>query len=145
MNRYARPVEIPPEAREVLESDELAHLATLNTDGSPQVTCVWVGVEGDEIVSGHLGRWQKVRNIERDPRVALSIETRRTNEMGMREYLVVHGSARIQEGGAPELLQRLAHTYIGPDVTFPPMPDPPPGFVTRITVERVSGVGPWAS
>ena len=109
-------MEIPPEAREVLESDQLAHLVTLNPDGSPQITCVWVGLEGDEIVSGHLGRWQKIRNIERDPRVSLSIETERTNEHGLREYLVVHGRGRIQEGGAPELLQRLARTYIGPEV-----------------------------
>jgi PPOX class probable F420-dependent enzyme len=137
-------VEIPPEAREVVESDALAHVVTLNPDGSPQVTCVWVGLEGDEIVSGHLGRWQKVRNIQRDPRVSLSIEGKRTNELGLREYLVVHGRGRIQEGGAPELLQRLAHTYIGPDVVFPPMPDPPPGFVIRISVERLGGVGPWA-
>jgi PPOX class probable F420-dependent enzyme len=137
-------VEIQQEAREVLESDGLAHFVTLNADGSPQVTCVWVGLEGDEIVSGHLGRWQKVRNIERDPRVALSIEAKGTNELGMPEYLVVHGHARIEEGGAPELLQRLARTYIGPDVDFPPMPNPPPGFVTRITVERLGGVGPWA-
>jgi PPOX class probable F420-dependent enzyme len=136
--------EIIPQARAVLESDELAHLVTLNPDGSPQVSCVWVGLEGDEIVSGHLGRWQKVRNIERDPRVSLSIETRKTNDVGLREHLVVHGRARIQAGGAPELLQRLAYTYIGPDVTFPPMPDPPPGFVTRITIERLGGVGPWA-
>jgi PPOX class probable F420-dependent enzyme len=138
-------VEIPQAAREVLESDRLAHLVTLNPDGSPQVTCVWVGLEGDEVVSGHLGTWQKVRNIERDPRVALSIEAKGTNELGLQEYLVVHGRARIQEGGAPELLQRLARTYIGPDVVFPPMPDPPPGFVTRITVERLGGVGPWAA
>jgi PPOX class probable F420-dependent enzyme len=137
-------VEIQQEAREVLESDGLAHFVTLNADGSPQVTCVWAGLEGDEIVSGHLGRWQKVRNIERDPRVALSIEAKGTNELGMPEYLVVHGHARIEEGGAPELLQRLARTYIGPDVDFPPMPNPPPGFVTRITVERLGGVGPWA-
>jgi hypothetical protein len=85
-----------------------------------------------------------VRNIERDPRVVLSIETKKTNEIGMREYLVVHGRARIEKGGAPELLQRLAYTYIGPDVDFPPMPNPPPGFVTRISVERIGGVGPWA-
>jgi PPOX class probable F420-dependent enzyme len=137
-------VEIPPEAREVLESDRLAHLVTLNPDGSPQVSCVWVGLEGDEIVSGHLGTWQKVRNVERDPRVALSIEAKGTNELGLQEYLVVHGRARIQEGGAPELLQRLARTYIGPDAVFPPMPDPQPGFVLRITVERLGGVGPWA-
>jgi PPOX class probable F420-dependent enzyme len=137
-------VKIPPEAREVLESDRLAHFVTLNPDGSPQVSCVWVGLEGDEIVSGHLGTRQKVRNVERDPRVALSIEANGTNELGLQEYLVVHGRARIQEGGAPELLQRLARTYIGPDAVFPPMPDPPPGFVTRITVERLGGVGPWA-
>jgi PPOX class probable F420-dependent enzyme len=137
-------VEIPPEAREVLESDRLAHFVTLNPDGSPQVTCVWVGLEGDEIVSGHLGTWQKVRNIQRDPRVALSIEAKGLSELGLQEYLVVHGRARIQEGGAPELLQRLARTYIGPDAVFPPMPDPPPGFVMRITVERLGGVGPWA-
>jgi PPOX class probable F420-dependent enzyme len=136
--------EITPDAREVLESDELAHLVTLNPDGTPQITCVWVGLEGNEIVAAHLGRFQKVRNIERDPRVALSIETRTTNEIGLREYLVVHGRARIEEGGAPELLQRLAYTYIGPGVTFPPMPDPPPGFVTRIAVERLGGIGPWA-
>jgi PPOX class probable F420-dependent enzyme len=136
--------EIPPEAREVLESDRLAHFVTLNPDGSPQVTCVWVGLEGDEIVSGHLGTRQKLCNIQRDPRVALSIEAKGTNELGLQEYLVVHGRARIQEGGAPELLQRLARTYIGPDVVFPPMPDPPPGFVARITVERLGGVGPWA-
>lgn len=128
----------------MLESDRLAHLVTLNPDGRPQVSCVWVGLEGDEIVSGHLGTWQKVRNVERDPRVALSIEAKGTNELGLQEYLVVHGRARIQEGGAPELLQKLARTYIGPDAVFPPMPDPPPGFVMRITVERLGGVGPWA-
>jgi PPOX class probable F420-dependent enzyme len=137
-------MEIPPAARAVLESNRLAHFVTLNPDGSPQVSCVWVGLEGDEIVSGHLGRWQKVRNIERDPRVSLSVETETLNEIGLLEYLVVHGRARIQEGGAPELLQRLAYTYIGPDVVFPPMPDPPPGVVSRITVERLGGVGAWA-
>jgi hypothetical protein len=60
------------------------------------------------------------------------------------EYLVVYGRARVTEGGAPELLQGLASTYIGPGVKFPPMPDPPPGFVTRITPERFAGIGPWA-
>jgi PPOX class probable F420-dependent enzyme len=135
---------LPESARAVVESDALAHLVTLNRDGSPQVTCVWVGLDGDEIVSAHLRQQQKLRNIQRDPRIALSIETPIVNPMGLREYLVVHGQARIQEGGAPELLQLLAHTYLGPDVKFPPMPDPPPGFVTRISVERIGGIGPWA-
>jgi hypothetical protein len=77
-------------------------------------------------------------------RASPSVEGSETNEIGLREYLVVHGRARVEEGGAPELLQRLAHVYLGPDVRFPPMPDPPPGVITRITVERVGGFGPWA-
>jgi PPOX class probable F420-dependent enzyme len=117
---------------------------TLNEDGSPQVTCVWVGLDGDEIVSGHMTWRQKLRNVERDPRVALSVEGEGVDEYDLRHYLVVHGTARIQEGGAAELLQRLAHVYFGPDVTFPPPGIPGPGWVLRITPERYGGVGPWA-
>ena len=137
-------MESRPALRELVESGPLAHLVTVNADGSPQVTVVWIGVEGDEIVCGHLFRHRKVRNILRDPRVALSLEAEASNDIGMRNYAVVYGVARITEGGAPELLQRLAYTYVGPGVTFPPMPDPPPGYVTRIRVERVTGQGSWA-
>ena len=136
---------IPDSARELIESSALAHLVTLNEDGSPQVSCVWVGLEDDEIVCAHLPRNKKVRNIENDSRVALSIERDSLSGMGLREYLVVYGKARITEGGAPELLNELAQTYLGEGSDFPPMPDPPPGYVTRIQVERVAGVGPWAS
>jgi PPOX class probable F420-dependent enzyme len=132
------------EARELIESDRLAHMVTLNPDGSPQVSCIWVGLDGDEIVSGHLPRNQKVKNVERNPQVAISIEGAGLNEVGLREYLVVRGTARVQQGGAAELLQRLAHVYLGPDVKFPPMDDPPPGYVIRTTPERLGGVGPWA-
>ena len=135
---------LPESARAVLESNALAHLVTLNPDGSPQVSVVWVGLEGDDIVSAHLREQQKLRNIRRDPRVTLSVETAETNPFGLRAYVVVHGRAPIEAGGAPELLQRLAHTYLGPEVVFPPMPDPPPGFRLRIAVQRVGGVGPWA-
>jgi PPOX class probable F420-dependent enzyme len=133
------------EARALLESDALVHLVTLNPDGSPQVSCVWVGVDGDEIVVGHMHRRQKVRNVERDPRVAMSIEGPDLNERGLREYLVVHGSARMQDGGAAALLQQLAHVYLGPDVVFPPAEFDAPGYVMRITPERLGGVGPWIS
>jgi PPOX class probable F420-dependent enzyme len=136
--------DLPESARELIESSALAHLVTLNEDGSPQVSIVWVGIEDGEIVCGHLPRNKKVRNIERDDRVALSIETDELSDMGLRKYLVVYGTARITEGGAAELLNRLAQTYMGEGSDFPPMPDPPPGYVTRISVERVAGVGPWA-
>ena len=135
---------LPERVRALIETGPLAHLVTMNADGSPQVTVVWIGIEGDEIVSGHLYRHRKVRNVERNPTVALSLEAPGANELGMRNYVVLYGRALITEGGAPELLQRLAHVYVGPDVLFPPMPDPPPGFVTRITVDRVAGLGPWS-
>lgn len=134
---------IPEAVRALIESPRLAHLVTLNPDGSPQVTCVWVGLEEDEIVAAHLNDQQKLRNIRRDPRIALSIETDSTNEIGLTEYLVIHGRARVTEGEAADLLQRLAYSYLGPGVKFPPMPDPPAGFVTHITPERYGGVGPW--
>jgi PPOX class probable F420-dependent enzyme len=136
---------LPDSARIVIESAALAHLVTLNRDGSPQVTCVWVGLDGDEIVCAHLPRHRKVENMERDPRVALSIEAEGTNELGLKHYLIAYGRARITQGGAAELLQRLAETYLGPGVEFPPVPDPPPGYITHIAVERLAGVGPWAS
>jgi PPOX class probable F420-dependent enzyme len=135
---------IPDEARALVESSALAHLVTLEADGRPQMSCVWVGMDGDDIVFASLGPRRKLDNIARDPRVALSIEGTDFNGMGLKQYLVVHGTARIEQGGGPELLQRLAHTYLGADVKFPPMDDPPPGVVVRITPERLGGVGPWA-
>ena len=132
-------------ARQVIQSGALAHLVTTNADGSPQVSVVWVGLEGDELVSAHLdGRQRKLANIRRDPRVVLSFEAEGANPIGMRNYLVIHGVARITDGGAPELLHKLAQTYVGPGTVFPPMPDPPPGFVTHIAVTRVGGSGPWS-
>jgi PPOX class probable F420-dependent enzyme len=136
---------LPEEAREILESDALAHLVTVNADGRPQVSCVWVGLEGEEIVFASLGPRRKLDNIRREPRVALSLEGTKMSGPGLKEYLVVHGRARIEEGGGPELLQRLAYVYLGPDVRFPPMDDPPPGVVVRIAVERLGGVGPWTA
>jgi PPOX class probable F420-dependent enzyme len=134
---------LPENARELIESGALAHLVTLGADGSPQISCVWVGLDRDEIVSGHLGERHKLANVRRDPRVALSLEGTHLRPPGLKEYLVVHGRARVEEGGAPELLQRLAHTYLGPEVKFPPMDAPPPGYTLRITVQRIGGIGPW--
>lgn len=136
-------VALPNTAREVLDGPHLAHVVTMNPDGSPQVSCVWVKADGDDVVFASLGPWRKLRNLERDPRIALSMEAPGANAIGMREYLVLQGTASVETGGAPELLQELAHVYLGPDVRFPPMEDPPPGSVVRIKVEKITGAGPW--
>ncbi len=106
---------------------------------------VWIGLDDDDIVIGHLGGGRKVTNIGRDPRVAITVEADGANPVGMTNYVIVHGTARLVEGGAPELLQRLAEVYLGPGVKFPPYDNPPPGHVIHITAERVGGVGPWAN
>ena len=136
---------LPGSAKELIRSGALGHLVTIGAGGAPQVTCVWVAVEGDDLLTAHLNPQQrKVANIRRDPRVTVSFEGSTIRPPGLREYLVVHGKATIEEGGAAELLQQLAHVYLGPDVRFPPMDDPPPGVRVRIAVERVGGTGPWA-
>jgi PPOX class probable F420-dependent enzyme len=134
---------IPQTVREVIERGPLAHLTTLNANGSPQVTVVWVGIEDDEFVMGHLAVHQKVKNILRDPRVALSLLGDKTTQ-GMREYVVAYGTARVTEGGAVPLLQRLAPIYLGPGAEYPPASlRNIAGYVTRITPTRFSGIGPW--
>jgi PPOX class probable F420-dependent enzyme len=135
---------IPAPVADLIATSPLGHLVTINADGSPQVSVVWVGIEQGELVVASLGARQKLRNVTRDPRVAVSFEGSAANEIGMREYLVVHGRGRITEGAAPETLARLAQGYVGPGTWFPPMPEPPPGYVLRITPERYGGMGPWA-
>ena len=82
----------------------------------------------------HLAMHEKVKNIRRDPRVALSLLSDKTNAAAMREYVVVHGKARVTDGGAVNLLQRLAPIYLGPGAEYPPTSMRNiAGYVTRIT------------
>jgi PPOX class probable F420-dependent enzyme len=138
---------LPASARALVESGRLAHCTTLNADGSPQVSAVWIGLEGSgddtEIVMGHLGVHAKVRNLRRDPRIAFCLDAPEANPIGMQHHLVIYGTARVTEGGAPELLRRLGRVYTGDRFALPP--DPPPGYVVRVRVDRIAGVGPWSS
>jgi PPOX class probable F420-dependent enzyme len=133
-------------AREFIGDGTDATLVTLNPDGSPQATVVWVAVDstpdGDELVSAHLAEYRKTRNVRRDPRVAVTIVAPTPGQQA--PYLAITGTARITEGGAPELLKKLATTMLGSDEHFPP-PNSPPGLLTRIRIDKVGGVGPWAS
>jgi PPOX class probable F420-dependent enzyme len=136
---------LPDSAKDLIRAGALGHLVTTNPNGTPQVTCVWVAVDGDDLLTAHLNpHLRKLENVRRDPRVTISFEGTRIRPPGLREYVVVHGRAAIEEGGAPELLQELAYVHLGPDVRFPAMDNPPPGVRMRIAVERVGGVGPWA-
>lgn len=123
--------------RAAVASGRLVHLATINADGTPQVSCVYVGWDGDDIVAGHLADYVKLRNMRRDPRVTLSIESDVPFE-GFSPYLIIKGIARIEEGGAVPLLRRITNGQFPP-----PGDDWPAGFITRISPRDLSGVGPW--
>ena len=79
----------------------LAHLATVDPDGSPQASLIWVGLEGDLIVSGHLSRSRKVAHLQRDPRLVLTIEAEGRAEHGLDRYLLIHGRAQVVERSGP--------------------------------------------
>jgi len=135
---------LPRELRDLIASGPMAHLSTINADGSPQVTIIWIGLDGDDLVSGHLARHVKLRNIARDPRVVLSFDAPRVPRAFLNEYVVLRARAAVQPNDdAWNLLNRLAKVYIAPDAQFPAPKGP--GYIVRYSVERIGGVGPWAS
>ncbi|MGW5365598.1 PPOX class F420-dependent oxidoreductase [Actinopolymorpha pittospori] len=135
---------LPRELEELVASGPMAHLTTINADGSPQVTVMWIAVDGDDLVSAHMGWYAKLRNIDRDPRVVLSFDAPREPGVFMNPYAVVRARASIEPSEqAWDLLNGLAKVYIGPDAEFPAPKGP--GFIIRYSVERIGGVGPWVS
>lgn len=137
-------MELHHEIRQAIDDGVHGHLITIGRDGAPQVSMIWLGRDGDDLLVAHLGAGQKMRNVERDPRVAVSVELDGVAGPGLARYAVLHGTATVAEGGAPELLQALAPRFLGAGVKFPPTDDPPPGRIIRISVSRVTGNGPWA-
>ena len=141
---------LPVPAVELISSGAEGHMVTLNPDGTPQVSLVWVAATADELLVASLTPRQKLRNLRRDPRVTISFQSplcdapgEGGSSGGMRYYLVISGQAVVEDGGAPELLRRLAAIYLGPGVKFPRGDNPPPGWVVRVAVERWHGHGPW--
>ena len=133
---------IPASLRTLIESGPLAHLVTVNPDGSPHVTVNWIGLDGDEIVSGHTNLAKKLRNIASDDRVVISLEAPSQPGVFLADYAVITGRGQVVEGGAHDLLTALGKVYVAPDFAFP-LPVEGTGYILRTKVERVSGHGPW--
>jgi PPOX class probable F420-dependent enzyme len=136
--------DLPRELRDLIATGPMAHLSTINPDGSPQVSVVWIGLDGQDLVSGHMGWYVKLRNIERDPRVILSFDAPREPGVFLNPYAAVRARATVQATDkAWDLLNRLAKVYMSPDAEFPAPKRP--GYIVRYSVERIGGVGPWTS
>jgi PPOX class probable F420-dependent enzyme len=135
---------LPQELRDLIASGPMAHLATINRDGTPQVSVIWIGLEGDQVVSGHLPRHLKLRNIERDPRVVLSFDAPREPGVFLNPYAVLRCRAAVEPSEqAWDLLDRLTKVYLSPEAEFPA--PRAPGYIVRYSIERIGGVGPWAA
>ena len=106
-------MDIPVDVRALLEGRNFAHVATLLPDGSPHSVPVWIGVEGERVVFFTQEGSRKARNVERDPRVAVSVVAHD------RPYLSAHLRGRVvtkREGDdALEVMDRLARRYTGED------------------------------
>lgn len=135
--------ELIAQADALLGSDAVAHVWTTNPDGTPQVSVVWVILQGDDIVFGTDTASQKAKNLRRDNRIVLSIEDTERNERGFQRHLVARGRARIHPGPDPELMDRLARKYLGLGRHPLALRDSPTTVVVRVKIDRISGVGPW--
>lgn len=127
----------------LLGTDAVAHCWTMNKSGTPQVSVLWVIAQDDQILFGMDAHSQKARNLRRDPRIVLSIEDTERNERGFQRHLVVRGTAEIEVGPDPELLDRLAFKYTGLSRHPLALRDSPTCAVVRVTIDRISGIGPW--
>jgi PPOX class probable F420-dependent enzyme len=115
--------EIPAEVRRLLERPNYAHIATLLPDGAPHVVPVWMGLEGDNVAVLTGPGSRKARNIERDPRVAISlIDVANPFESALIRGRVVE---RVDGDRAWEIIDRISRKYTRPALSTAHRPDHP--------------------
>jgi PPOX class probable F420-dependent enzyme len=103
---------IPDEAKHLFENKDFAHVATLNSDGSPQVSAVWVGLDGDNVTFNTAEGRLKTKNLQRDERVAISIAAQENPY----ENLIIQGKVvEMTHDGADEDIDALAKRYLDAD------------------------------
>lgn len=103
---------IPESHADLLEKKGFAHVATIGADGAPQSTPVWYGWDGRHVCFSHVRGRQKLRNIERDPRVALSI----LDPDDPYRYLEVRGRVvAVDDDADLAFINSMAKKYLGVD------------------------------
>jgi PPOX class probable F420-dependent enzyme len=139
---------LPESTYRLFEGDRHATVVTINPDGSPQASLIWIARDGDELVFGVENRRLKTRNLRRDPRITLLIEDDRDSEIGLRQYLVVRGTVTFEGPDIPEkwneLMDAQAQRYFGTPFLLENRGSRT-AVIGRIKPERVSGIGPWAA
>jgi PPOX class probable F420-dependent enzyme len=128
---------IPDKYRDLFTKRAFASLATLMPDGSPQVTPVWVDLEGDLVLVNTARGRQKDKNMRRDPRVAMAI----IDPENPYRYLEIRGRiAEITEEGADAHIDKMAKKYLGAD-KYPYRQPSETRVIFKIQPERVNTMG----
>jgi PPOX class probable F420-dependent enzyme len=130
-------MELSASVRALLDDVNPAVLATIQPDGSPQTSVVWVGRDGDELlISSQVGR-RKIRNIEADPRVSLTVHDRHDSLL----YAEIRGTATVVEDEGRALAVALAERYEGEGAgqEYLELPPEKVRVVVRITPAKVVG------
>jgi PPOX class probable F420-dependent enzyme len=103
---------IPASHTDLLTKPAFANLATLNPDGSPQVTPVWVDFDGSHVIVNTARGRVKAKNLAREPRVALSI----ADPENPYRYLGIQGRVvEMTEKGGDAHIDKMAKKYLGKD------------------------------
>ena len=127
---------LPDELLALLREKSLCYIATLMKDGSPQLTQVWVDTDGEHVVINSVDTHLKVRNLRRDPRVAVTI----SDPQHPRRYFQVRGRATVTTEGAVEHIEKLSQKYNGGPYPWYGGRDQVRVIIT-IEADRVSGMG----
>jgi PPOX class probable F420-dependent enzyme len=131
------PIALPPAVKRIIEDKAYGHVVTLNPNGTPQVTMVWMDVDGDEVLFNTAEGRVKPRNLRRDPRVVVSIQDRND----LQSHIVIYGKATITEAGADAHIDKLAKRFLGAD-KYPFRRPGEKRLIVRIKADRIGGYGP---
>ena len=130
-------IALPQSVKRILEDKAYGHVITFGASGKPQVTMVWVDVDGDEVVFNTAEGRLKPKNRQRDPRVVVSVQDRNDPQ----SYMVFHGNASITEAGADGHIDKLAKRFLGAD-KYPFRRPGEKRLIVRVKVDRIGGYGP---
>ncbi|MEK7701138.1 MAG: PPOX class F420-dependent oxidoreductase [candidate division NC10 bacterium] len=130
-------IALPQSVKKIVQDKAYGHVVTFNADGKPQVTMVWMDVDGDEVLFNTADGRLKPRNLRRDPRVIISVQDRNDPQ----SYMVFHGKASVTEAGADDHIDTLAKRFLGAD-RYPFRRPGEKRLVVRVKVDRIGGYGP---
>jgi PPOX class probable F420-dependent enzyme len=130
-------IALPQPVKRILEDKAYGHVVTFNANGKPQVTMVWVDVDGDEVLFNTAEGRLKPQNLRRDPRVIISVQDRNDPQ----SYMVFHGRATVTEARADEHIDKLAKRFLGAD-RYPFRRTGETRLIVRVKVDRIGGYGP---